>query len=404
MFTDSRRKKNLLLTWLDLREAFPSVSYDLLSLMMERLGLSGSTLDIVRDIYTNASSSPSARAPRISVDHLYTPRLGTDVIPALSWEERYKYLGCPTGAFRSNAKVLEELRQSLVKDTYCLPVALGGMAEEDLHPLLLSISRPKDWDPERRMESHAVKAGQAFKFLADTRDPYIRAVALDQLHTVKKRARHPRPQQTEDLSELPKQLVRPQGEGGEGHAKHLSQCRIALPLAGNHRANTRLGNTPYCKRPASVLDKAEQIVPSPETGHEAASSEWTQKIHGPRQGVRLGSSAPGLDLLYIHRSIPNLPTVSIHTQSEAQPASCENGASPMSPGSPFNPMSFVWMCGLFPPSLGTKYKEQAIPGTTGNNRPDLTIISPDESTVTIVDVSCPFEGSPLALEEAAKTS
>ena len=26
-----------------------------------------------------------------------------------------------------------------------------------------------------------------------------------------------------------------------------------------------------------------------------------------------------------------------------------------------------------PPSLGTKFKEQAIPGTTGNNRPDLTI-------------------------------
>ena len=47
-------------------------------------------------------------------------------------------------------------------------------------------------------------------------------------------------------------------------------------------------------------------------------------------------------------------------------------------------------------------KEQALPGTTGNNRPDLTIVSPDDSTVTIVEVSCPFEGSPSALEEAAK--
>ena len=40
----------------------------------------------------------------IFVDHLYPPRLDTDVIPALSWEDRYKYLGCPTGAFRSYSK------------------------------------------------------------------------------------------------------------------------------------------------------------------------------------------------------------------------------------------------------------------------------------------------------------
>ena len=31
--------------------------------------------------------------------HLYSLRLGTDPIPALSWKERYKYLGCPTGAY-----------------------------------------------------------------------------------------------------------------------------------------------------------------------------------------------------------------------------------------------------------------------------------------------------------------
>ena len=44
------------------------------------------------------------QASPIFVDHLYPPRLDTDVIPALSWEDRYKYLGCPTGAFHSNAK------------------------------------------------------------------------------------------------------------------------------------------------------------------------------------------------------------------------------------------------------------------------------------------------------------
>ena len=37
----------------------------------------------------------------------------------------------------------------------------------------------------------------------------------------------------------------------------------------------------------------------------------------------------------------------------------------------------------------------------GANRPDLTIISPDERTIILVEVSCPFEGTPKALEEAA---
>ena len=45
-------------------------------------------------------------------------------------------------------------------------------------------------------------------------------------------------------------------------------------------------------------------------------------------------------------------------------------------------------------------KEQPLPGT-GDNRPDLTIISPCGRKVMLVEVSCPFEGSPTALEDAA---
>ena len=55
-----------------------------------------------------------------------------------------------------------------------------------------------------------------------------------------------------------------------------------------------------------------------------------------------------------------------------------------------------------PAHLGTKQKEQAIPGTTGANRPDLTITSPDGSSLIIVEVTCPFEGSPTVLEDAAR--
>lgn len=55
-----------------------------------------------------------------------------------------------------------------------------------------------------------------------------------------------------------------------------------------------------------------------------------------------------------------------------------------------------------PPSVRSKFKEQPVPNTHGANRPDLTIISPNGRSVIMVDVSIPFEGSPQALEKAAK--
>ena len=210
IMTDSRRrKKDVLLTWLDLRDAFGSVPHQLMLLLMGRLGLSGTVLDVVRNIYShstiavrtgresymsaipqnrgvkqgcplspilfnialegllrylsasqagytiagyninalayaddvcvlatsktdlqgildrckefadwaglvfNANKSSSLclvnHTSRLYADHLYSPRLGTNLIPALSWEERYKYLGCPTGAYRTLTNVLTEL-------------------------------------------------------------------------------------------------------------------------------------------------------------------------------------------------------------------------------------------------------------------------------------------------------
>ena len=50
-----------------------------------------------------------------------------------------------------------------------------------------------------------------------------------------------------------------------------------------------------------------------------------------------------------------------------------------------------------PEHLGTKQKEQAILETSGANRPDLTIISPNESYIILVEVCRPFEGSPTVI-------
>lgn len=37
-------------------------------------------------------------------------------IPALTWNERYKYLGCPIGAFSTPASALNDLRDSMLQD------------------------------------------------------------------------------------------------------------------------------------------------------------------------------------------------------------------------------------------------------------------------------------------------
>lgn len=54
------------------------------------------------------------RRTSIYVDPEFSPHLGSDTIPALSWEQRYKYLGCPTGA--ENSSDLSTLRADLLKD------------------------------------------------------------------------------------------------------------------------------------------------------------------------------------------------------------------------------------------------------------------------------------------------
>ena len=59
-----------------------------------------------------ASKSP------IFVDPTFTPRLGIETIPALHWNQRYKYLGCPSGASRRDAlSDLTALRSTLLKDS-----------------------------------------------------------------------------------------------------------------------------------------------------------------------------------------------------------------------------------------------------------------------------------------------
>lgn len=54
-------------------------------------------------------------------------------------------------------------------------------------------------------------------------------------------------------------------------------------------------------------------------------------------------------------------------------------------------------------TLGNKFVEQEIPGDPERNKPDLVIISPDNQTATIIDVTVPFEGEEDSLTKAKES-
>ena len=162
----------------------------------------------------------------IYIEHLFTPHLGTEDIPVLTWSDRYKYLGCPTGAYRTPANILNDPRDSLLRDTnivfssllaewqkldafrrflfprlcFAIKVIFPGVAwcktldtslrtiiKRGLHLRVRTCTKyiytcRRPWGvwvyPVWRFESHVARAAQAFKFLADMRDPCIRDVAL----------------------------------------------------------------------------------------------------------------------------------------------------------------------------------------------------------------------------------
>ena len=383
MLDHSRRsKRNIVAIWLDLRDAFGSISHELMLLMMATLGLCGNTLAIVADIYNDStiaiktgkdcytSDIPQRRGVKqecplspllfnlalegllrhlascpygfrlgdqLSVNHLayaddvcvlagsrmqgqvlldrcvefatwagltfnakkcgslcainsgspvcvdLTPfRLGSEDIPALSWSQRYKYLGCPVGTGAVSMQDLSKIKDSFLRDTETIMTsALAEWQKLDAYRVFL-FSRltytmkvffpapiwyrkldtaARKWlkkavsIPARACSAflytpqhlgglgvpciedtmHVARVAQAFKFLADTRDPTVRRVALLQLeHVVRKRARIPNtiPLPLDQLSAF-LNTPAPQNKGARGDVKSLwSSVRHSLQHTG----------------------------------------------------------------------------------------------------------------------------------------------------------------------------
>ena len=579
MLTDSRRsKRDLLLTWLDLQEAFPSVSHELMIFMMDRLGLSGSVLRVVRDIYSHstmtvrtgkeshtppipqnrgvkqgcplspilfnivlegllkylststagyemaghklnnlayaddvcmvASSKPELQGlldrcdefaawagfvfntrkcgslclmnqpSRVYVDHLFTPHLGDKAIPALTWSDRYKYLGCPTGAYRTTANVLNELRDSMLQDTstvfssllaewqkldafrrflfprlcFAIKVISPGVVwcrklDTSLRTIIkrglkmpartctkyiyLSQALGGMGVPSVEVESHVARAAQAFKFVADTRDPCIREVALHQLsETVAKRAPSLDPSKLEDLAEFLNSTAAP-GEGRAGDLQSLwSAARASLANGGatieitqdsailhTQRDNRLKRKLAYQELREAFHERHLRVLK--ENADQGRAFDSISLHPDSTFFTYTGAFLSFPQYRFIHRARVNLlpvRTVQARCRKVVPSTQCRVcGRVPETLAHIVNHCHYNLgmvrerhnailerIVRAIPEHMGRKMKEQALPGTTGNNRPDLTIVSPDDSTVTIVEVSCPFEGSPSALEEAAK--
>ena len=580
MLTDSRRRKrNLVLTWLDIREAFPSVSHQLMLLMMERLGLAGSVLPVVQDIYSAATISvrtgrdtyttaiPQKRGvkqgcplspilfnivlegllrhlstseagytlagkkinalayaddicvaastkpgtqdlldrcaafgewtgfrfnakkcatlcmvnqpSRVYVDNLFTPRLGPDTIPALTWNDRYKYLGCPTGASRTRVEDLDVLKEALVRDTakvfksplaewqkldayrrflfprltfvfqvifpgptWCkkMDTVLRAIIKQGLnlprrtctHYFYLPQALGGLGIPSVEDEANVARAAQAFKFLGDTRDPLIRAVALDQLaETVSKRAKHLDPTNRGDLAEFLNTTAHP-GEGRAGDLHSLwSSARASLAIGDALLEITKDSAVLHCESTNLPWHKRKQVFHMLKKAIGARHLRYLKLSTDQGRTFDSVSQHPDSNFFtytgafltfpqyrFVHKARLNLlpvRTVQARCRQQVPTTQCRIcGRVPETLAHVLNHCHhnlglvrerhntiLERIVRAVPQSQGTKLKEQPLPGTSGDNRPDLTIISPDDSKVTIVEVCCPFEGSPHALEDAA---
>eukprot|EP00731_Ephydatia_muelleri_P013765 Em0007g1075a len=501
MMTDSRRRKrNLLLAWLDLRDAFGSVPHHLILNTMQRLGLSGSVLEIdhynsltyADDVCVMASTKEGLQSlldqckefaewagltynvkkcgslclineSHIYVDHLFTPHLDTELIPALSWEERYRYLGCPTGAYRTHTSVLDELRENLLKDcgtvfaselaewqkldayrrflfprlnfalkvvfpgaTWCrkLDTAIRAVIKRGLHLpprtctqyLYLSQALGGMGISSVEDESHVARSAQAFKFLSDSRDVRVRNVAIDQLvATVAKRAPYLDPTDPDHLERWLATTASPL-EGKAGDLQSLwSSVRGSLILTGSIIKLTEESATLHTAKHTVTWAKRKLAYQVLKEGTNSRHLTLLQRSADKGRASLSTSLHPDSTFFTYTGAFLSFPQYRFIHRARLNLLPCRTcGRVPETLAHVLNHCHFNFgmararhnsirerIVRAVPEFLGTTMKEQQIPGTTGDNRPDLTIISPCGTKVTLVEVSCPFEGTPTALEDAA---
>ena len=332
--------------------------------------------------------------------------------PGVTWAHKLD------SAIRKLIKVALKLPVRACTQFFYTPQALGG----------LGIPSVED-------ELHASRASQAFHFLGDTRDPAIRQIALHQLRaTVEKRAPHLDSSRLTDLAVF---LNSPpaQQEGNRGDLKNMwSMARDSLALCSSkllltdtsvslacegtdpfpwskrRQGSRALKASAYQRHLHALLDCEDQGRAIASLQLHPSSNYWVSNgafLSFPQYRFALKSR---LNLLLVKtvqarcgRPITNTSCRLCHAHPETLSHVLNHCTRNLGMVRDRHNTILDRLVRATPESLGSKFREQPLPGTTGNNRPDLTIISPDNTSVILVDVTMPFEGSPSALEEAAAT-
>ena len=287
--------------------------------------------------------------------------------------------------------------------------------------------------PSAEDESHVARAAQEFKYLVDTRDRRIRVVALDQLtEMVAKRARYLDHTTHQGLYYFLNTSPGP-GDGIAGDLQTLwSSVRNSLILTGATIRLTQDSATISAGRHKLIWDRRKLLFQVLKKGLQDSHLEAIKKSTDQGRAFDSVSLHPVSTFFtytgaflsfpqyrFIHRARLNLlpvRTVQARSRRSVTTTQCricwraEETLAHILNHCHYNlgmardrhNAILERIVRAVPDYMGTKMKEQAISGTTGNNRPDLTITSPDGSKITIVEVSCPFEGSPNALVDCSQ--
>ena len=311
-----------------------------------------------------------------------------DVFPGSTWCRKLDTT--LRGAFKQGLK----LPRRTATQYFYLPQALGG----------LGIPSVED-------EAHIARAAQAFKFLGDTRDSVIREVALQQLsETVTKRARRLDPNKLEDLAEFLNTSAAP-GEGRAGDLQSLWSSARASLVAGGAAIeitqdlailHTSKHNIPWHKRKQAfqaMEEVGQRHLRNIKRSSDQGRAFDSLSLHPDSTFFTYtGAFLSFYQYRFIHKARLNLlpvRTVQARCHRPVPSTLCRHCGRDQETLAQFlnhchQNLGMVWdrhnsvlerIVRAVPEHLGTKQKEQPIPGTSGANRPDLTIISPDKSTI-----------------------
>ena len=346
--------------------------------------------------------------------------LSNDAILALTWRQRYKYLGCPVGAGSSHD--LTSIKDSLLRD--CEQIMKSQLAEWQkldayhrfLSPRLTYVMKiffpgsswcrkldtgTRKWLkkavclPSRACSSflytpqslgglgvpcfedemHVARVAQSFKFLADTRDPVVRQTAIhlsSESASVTCGGVQVRWAKRHDISRVLKL---------ETQTRHLTALQEA-PDQGRASFSTCLADS------SNYFTYSGAYLTFPQ--YRFALRARLNLLPTRTVQARCGKVIPDTRCRRCHLVPETLSHITNHCLHNMGLIRARHNAV------------LERLIRATPPSLGDKFKEQPLPNTTGANRPDLTIIAPDGRSVILVDVCIPFEGVPEALQDAAQ--